>query len=127
MVLMQKKIELFVKSGLKIYCITIHTFRCPQYPPLPSYCSFTTVAGQCCPSLHCNSPTFGNYNPNPQLIPTPRPNVAPTPGQNPHLIVQPGQGSITSGQGPIVVPGTNANTYSGSTDSKWKFVFRLFL
>lgn len=86
---------------------------------MPTYCSFTSVPGQCCPSLHCKSPTIGNYNPNPQLVPTPRPNIAPTPGQNPYLIVVPGQGTITSGQGPVVTPGQAVTSFTGNTNSQY--------
>ena len=104
-----------------IYINLLCIYRCPQYPAIPSFCSFTKVPGQCCPSLHCNSPTFGNYNPLPQLVPTPRPNVTPTPG-NPNLIVQPQPGTGTSGQNPIVVsPGTSQTSFTGNTDSKSLF------
>ncbi|XP_041376878.1 uncharacterized protein LOC121389349 [Gigantopelta aegis] len=83
--------------------------KCPTYPAIPSYCKFIDVAGQCCPSLSCNIPGVGNYNPVPMIVPTPvptpmpgqSPNMVPTPGaiQAPQIIVGPGQGGMVGGSG----------------------------
>ncbi|XP_052816208.1 uncharacterized protein LOC128242861 isoform X2 [Mya arenaria] len=49
------------------------TSKCPKYPTLPAYCKSVNVPGQCCPSVSCDIPGYGTYNPTPQLVPTPRP------------------------------------------------------
>ncbi|XP_046585152.1 uncharacterized protein LOC124292144 [Haliotis rubra] len=79
--------------------------KCPTYPPLPSYCNFVPVVGQCCPSLHCDVPKVGQYHPvpqlNPSLTPSLSPGQAPTmqPTTSPQLIVGPGQGNVFGGSG----------------------------
>jgi hypothetical protein len=46
-------------------------------PPLPQYCLLVNVPGQCCPTVSCNIPNHGTYNPVPELtgqnLPTPGP------------------------------------------------------
>ncbi|KAK3581064.1 hypothetical protein CHS0354_033850 [Potamilus streckersoni] len=61
-------------AGTGLYrCIS----KCPQYPPLPAYCKSANVPGLCCPSISCDIPGYGSYNPTPQLIPTPAPSPGP--------------------------------------------------
>lgn len=93
--------------------------RCPKFPPLPKYCKFVSVPGDCCPTLSCNSPDYGKYTPNSQLIPTPAPSVTPAPGAtpNPQIIIAPGSGLTTGGQ--TVIAGTPLTGFSGSTNSKF--------
>ncbi|XP_071091876.1 uncharacterized protein [Haliotis cracherodii] len=79
--------------------------KCPTFPPLPSYCQFIPVVGQCCPSLHCDVPNVGQYHPVPQLNPSLTPNISPgqtptmQPTNSPQLIVGPGQGNVFGGSG----------------------------
>ena len=76
-----------------------------------------TVPGMCCKSLSCNIPNLGNYNPTPQLIPTPAPTsspgATPTPssGKPPQVIYPSGTqpmigNSQFPGSGYGVPPGT---------------------
>ncbi|KAL5022346.1 hypothetical protein ScPMuIL_001501 [Solemya velum] len=77
--------------------------KCPQYGGIPSYCHLTTIPGQCCPSLSCNIPGYGQYNPIPQLLPT----MAPTAG--PGVSVTPSTSGIVGGSvivGPVSGSGT---------------------
>lgn len=75
--------------------------RCPKFPPLPQYCTMVNVPGQCCPSMQCNIPDAGTYNPIPQLypklIPTPGPTSTP---QNPQLVLPGGYGPFVGGTHP---------------------------
>lgn len=64
-------------SFIHTICPASFLFRCPVYPKLPSYCKSVNVPGQCCPSLTCDIPGYGTYNPVPQLVPTPRPSAPP--------------------------------------------------
>ncbi|KAJ8302983.1 hypothetical protein KUTeg_019379 [Tegillarca granosa] len=93
------------------------TSKCPKFPPLPKYCKFVNVPGDCCPSLSCNSPDFGKYTPLSQLIPTPAPSVTPGPGAtpNPQIIIAPGSGLTTGGS--TVIAGTPLSGFSGSTNN----------
>lgn len=57
-------------------------FRCPTYPPMPTYCHKNSVPGQCCPVVSCDVPGLGSITPYPQLVPTPAPTkvgMIPTP------------------------------------------------
>ncbi|XP_060063144.1 kielin/chordin-like protein [Ylistrum balloti] len=100
--------------------------KCPAYPQVPSYCHKVTVPGQCCPSLSCDVPGFGNYNPVPQLVPvvapTPQPGVSPTPrpsGLPPviHVVPSTSLGNTTGGFAPLPGGGypINNNQISGVT------------
>ncbi|KAK7115067.1 hypothetical protein V1264_001009 [Littorina saxatilis] len=95
------------------------TSKCPTYPPVPQYCSMMNVPGQCCPSLHCNIPDAGTYNPRPQLYPKLLPTQAPNaPQKNPQLLIPGGLGPVVGGThlpgGGYVV--TNPNTIGGILD-----------
>ncbi|GFR69731.1 collagen alpha-4(VI) chain [Elysia marginata] len=59
------------------------TSKCPQLPPLPSYCAKRPIPGQCCPTVTCNLPNTGEYSPIPELTPDLLPTPAPPsqPGQ----------------------------------------------
>ncbi|KAJ8302722.1 LOW QUALITY PROTEIN: hypothetical protein KUTeg_019118 [Tegillarca granosa] len=79
--------------------------RCPKYPVMPSYCNEVQIPGQCCPTVSCDIPGFGAYNPIPQLNPTPAPpkSIAPTkPGATP-----PSQQIISVGYGPNITGGSS--------------------
>ncbi|XP_052233684.1 uncharacterized protein LOC127846468 isoform X4 [Dreissena polymorpha] len=78
------------------------TSKCPQYPALPSYCKMVKIPGQCCPSMTCDIPGYGTYNPVPQLVPTPRP---PGATSDPYL------NSATNP--PITGTGSNQCLYKG--------------
>ncbi|KAJ8302472.1 hypothetical protein KUTeg_018868 [Tegillarca granosa] len=82
--------------------------RCPQLPNyLPSYCSVTSVPGNCCPTLHCDVPGLNEtYRPPTEIQATPQPTSGPTvPGsiigtpttENPFIVGTGTQTSITGG------------------------------
>ncbi|XP_035824757.1 uncharacterized protein LOC101847325 [Aplysia californica] len=91
------------------------TSKCPQLPPMPSYCSKVTIPGQCCEAVSCNLPGKGYYSPVPELTPDliPTPGPVPTPGQTTPMTyvvgIPPGSTTGTSlpGNGSPVPSGTD--------------------
>ena len=105
-------------------------------PPLPQYCKKLNIPGQCCPSVQCDVPGHGAYNPVPELtagsMPTPGPTQNPH-GHNQHTtpitqLIVPVQGPITGGNqlpggGAPVPVGTNIGSLSGKEPLLRGFLF----
>ena len=102
-------------------------------PPLPRYCKNINIPGQCCPSIQCDVPGHGAYNPVPELtagsLPTPGPTQSPNSHQSTTInqIIVPNQGPITGGTqlpggGAPVPTGTNIGSLSGK-----EFPLHLFI
>ena len=98
--------------------------RCPSYPALPYYCFLSTIPGRCCPSLTCDVPSVGTYNPIPQLEPSAKPTAGPDgvyptpePTVDPQLILGVGVGFTGTGLpgGGAVVPTGYINNLGGIT------------
>lgn len=56
-------------------------------PPLPTYCVIVNVPGQCCPSITCEIPGKGTYNPVPELTPSILSPQGPAPSSSPQILV----------------------------------------
>ncbi|XP_067652673.1 mucin-2-like [Haliotis asinina] len=96
------------------------TSKCPNFPPLPSYCKMQDIPGQCCPSLTCDVPGKDMYIPVPQLVPTPGPTPdslgnTPTPQTGTQqLLVGPNGNTMFGGSN---LPGAGATVPPGQTIS----------
>ncbi|WAR12449.1 CSP-like protein, partial [Mya arenaria] len=87
-------------AGSNVVPIGSHQM-CPSYPTsIPSYCQMNTVPGMCCKTLSCNIPQTGSYVPNPMLVPTPAPSLAP--GQTPAPFTGSQSSIYPSGTQPVI-------------------------
>ncbi|XP_060567789.1 mucin-2-like isoform X2 [Ruditapes philippinarum] len=105
------------------------TSKCPEYPQLPNYCKSVTVPGQCCPTLTCDIPGYGTYNPVPQLVPTPRPSNSPSGSTpDPQIIVMP-QNPVSGGHYPgggYYLPNATRPDVTGSIRDKCVYKNQLY-